>query len=119
ERYLGEDLDWLWTPMLYETWTVNVAVVDVTPNADGVAVTVRDLGLAPVPVPVRLTYADGQTETRVIPVQTWLDGAVEATVQFSAGEVARVELDPEGYLPDVNPRDNVFEVPSVAGTNGP
>ncbi|MEM8557285.1 MAG: M1 family metallopeptidase, partial [Bacteroidota bacterium] len=47
ERYLGEDLDWLWTPMLYETWTVNVAVVDVTPNADGVAVTVRDLGLAP------------------------------------------------------------------------
>ncbi|MEL6443570.1 MAG: M1 family metallopeptidase [Bacteroidota bacterium] len=121
ERYLGEDLDWLWTPMLFETWVVDLALGEVETTAAGVTVTVRDLGLAPVPVPVEVTYADGRTHTEVIPVQTWLDGAWETQVTFPAGSVASVVLDPGGYLPDVAPGNNArrLDLEVEAGTNGP
>ena len=109
EASLGEDLDWLWTPILFETWTIDHAVGAVAPGADGVAVTVRDLGLAPVPATVRVTYADGRTASERVPVQTWLDGATEATLRFPAGTPTRVEIDPERTLPDVNRANNAWD----------
>ena len=87
EAALGEDLDWLWTPILFDTWTLDHAVGTVDVTADGVAVVVRDLGLAPFPAPVVVTYADGRTERRTVPVAAWLGGATQATVAFPAGAV--------------------------------
>ena len=113
EATLGEDLDWLWTPTLYDTWTVDQAVGEVTPVGSGVRVVVRDEGLAPMPATVRVTFLDGSTETQTVPVATWLAGATETTLTFRPGDVARVEIDPDGILPDTDREDNVrtFEPP--------
>ncbi len=114
EDVLGEDLDWLWTPTLFDTWTVDVAIKAVEQAADGVLVRVADLGLAPMPVPVAITYADGRTEQRTIPVATWLAGRTETTIAFPPGVVARVDLDPAMYLPDVDRTNNVWSAGSAA-----
>lgn len=105
---LGENLDWFWTPNFFDTWTLDHAIgaVDVSPEA--VTVTVHDLGLSPFPAPVVVTYTDGRTAEQRVPVQAWLSGARTATLTFPGGAVARVEIDPEGYLPDVDPTNNVF-----------
>ena len=108
EAGLGEDLDWLWTPTLFETWTVDHAVGAVTDDAAAVRVVVRDEALAPFPAVVAVTYADGRTERQTVPVSTWLSGATEATLTFPAGEATRVEIDPDRTGLDVDLSDNVW-----------
>jgi hypothetical protein len=114
ESTLGEDLDWLWTPTLYETWVLDHAVAGLNATEAGAVVTVEDRGLAPMPAPVEVTYADGRTERQTVPVSVWLGGARSTTLTFPAGSVTRVAIDPEGMLPDVDPRNNVLRV-SISG----
>ena len=119
EDRLGEDLDWFWTPTFFDTWTVDHAVAAVGTAADGdVEVTVADLGMAPMPALVRVTYGDGRTADGRVEVATWLGGATEATVTFPAGEVVRVELDPEGYVFDADPTNDLWTADGVAPDDG-
>jgi hypothetical protein len=111
EDVLGIELDWLWWPTLYDTWTVDHAVANVTASGDGFTVTVEDLGLAPMPVFVVGTYADGSVERATIPVDVWLAGATTATTTLPAGDLERVELDPERWLPDVDRSNNAAARP--------
>ena len=122
EDVLGEDLDWFWTPTLYDTWTVDYALADVEQATDGVTVRIADLGLAPMPTPVTVTYADGQTEQHTVPVSTWLVGQTAASLTFSPGVVTRIEIDPAQYLPDVDRTNNTWStgqpmpIPSAGGS---
>ena len=109
EDVLEQDLDWFWTPMFFETWTLDQSVADVDDSGDGIFVTVRDLSLTPMPTLVRVTYNDGFVAEKAVPVETWLAGARETTLAFDPGSVARVEIDPDKYLPDVNRENNVWE----------
>lgn len=108
EDVLGKDLDWFWTTMFYETWTLDQAIASVTSAPDGIRVKIEDRGHAPFPAPVRVTYADGRTEEKRVDVETWLNDARTAELTFPAGKVARVEIDPAGYLPDVDRENNVW-----------
>jgi aminopeptidase N len=108
EEVLGEDLDWLWTPTLFETWTVDQGVAAVESAADGVTVTISDFGLAPMPTIAVATYATGETEELRLPVQHWLTGARSASLTFPAGDVTRVELDPADFTMDVDRSNNVW-----------
>ncbi len=106
---LGEDYDWFWTTMFFNTWTLDQAIADVKDGTDGVEVTIRDLGLSPFPVPIKVTYADGGTVDDTIPVDEWLSDKREVTIRFEKGTVTRVEIDPEKFLPDVDRSNNVWE----------
>lgn len=108
EDILGEELDWFWSSLLYETWTLDLAIGEVNVTRESVEVTIVDEGLVPVPVPVRVFYRDGTTSDEIIPVQAWLEGRREATVSFPPGQVTRVQIDPEWFLPDVDRTDNVW-----------
>ncbi len=107
EDRLGEDLDWFWTPTFFTTWTVDHAITDV--STDGpVTVRIADLGLAPMPALVRVTYADGTTRDGRVEVAEWLAGATEAAVTFPAGDVARVDLNPDGFVFDADPTNDAW-----------
>ena len=108
EDVLGQDLDWFWTSLFYETWTLDQAVMNVETNSDGVFVTVHDIGNTPMPALIRLTYTDGSTTNKTISVDRWLEGQREATITFDPGTVSLVELDPEGFLPDVDRTNNTW-----------
>ena len=108
EDVLGEDLDWLWTPTLFETWTVDQGIASVKEAADGVHVSIADYGLAPMPAIVVATYASGETEEQRVDVQYWLTGARSAAVTFPAGDVTRVEIDPGDFTLDVDRTNNVW-----------
>lgn len=44
---------------------------------------------------------------------TWLQGQTEASVTFPLGVVARVEINPGRYLPDVDRTNNVWSARSA------
>jgi hypothetical protein len=106
----GQNLDWFWRSWYYETWTLDQAVKDVTLDARGTKIVVEDRGLAPMPVRLTLTLADGSSTSVEIPVTTWLEGVRTAEVVVStASPVTKVEIDAEQVFPDVDPANNVWE----------
>jgi aminopeptidase N len=111
ERFAGRDLDWFWTSFYFETWTVDFDAVSVRPRTEGGAtVNVVNRGFAPFPVTVRIyTTGEGVLE-REVDVGYWLDGnrAIDLDVPPSAGSVTRVEVDPLGYVPDVDRTNNFW-----------
>ncbi|MEX0747848.1 MAG: M1 family metallopeptidase [Rhodothermales bacterium] len=109
EEFAGRDLDWFWTSLFYETWTLDHAITDVDLSNTRVRVVVEDQGLTPMPVAVRVTYADGMTAEQVISEDVWLEGERVVPLEFTPGEVVRIELDPGRFLPDVDLSDNVWE----------
>jgi hypothetical protein len=110
ERVSGRDLDWFFYPFWYRTVTMDQEIGNVTPEAGGVRVTVRDVGQVPAPTDIVVTTTGGQRVTHTIPVERWLSPStrsVTVTVPVT-GAVARVELDPEEWFPDANRRNNVW-----------
>ncbi len=109
EDVAGQDLDWFWTSLFFETWTLDQAVGAVEQNSDGVFVTIEDKGLSPMPMPVRVTYEGGQTAQQTVDVDVWLEGSRETTLTFDPGTITMVEIDPEGYFPDIDRTNNVWK----------
>lgn len=119
EDVAGYDLDWFWSAWWYGTATLDhglvaVEVVDLEGGGESVAITVEDKGGAPMPVPLVLTLASGDTVSLRMPVDAWLEGRVRqrATIEV-ASPVTRIEIDPAMRLPDVDRRDNVWTRPGA------
>lgn len=108
EDVIGVDLDWFWRPAFFETWTLDQAIAKVENTDQAVRVTVADLGLIPMPVPISVTYSDGRVEETRISVDVWLTGVREASTTFSPGNPVRVEIDEAGFLPDIDRTNNVW-----------
>jgi hypothetical protein len=113
EEVAGEDLDWFWEPWFYTTGVSDQAVDAVEEHAMGgrnhVVVTVRNDGNVMSPIRAVVTTASGETAVAEAPASRWFEGKrlvnVETTVD---GDVARVELDPEGVFADVDESDDVW-----------
>jgi hypothetical protein len=111
ERVSGQDLDWFWNSWYYETWALDQAVESVRTDGDETVVTIADRGFVPMPANVRITTREGRVLEREVPVTHWLSGELSAEIRIpaSAGEVARVEIDPDWQFPDKDRSNNVWE----------
>jgi len=111
ERFAEQDLDWFWTSFYFETWTLDHAVGMVRSHTSGGAtVTIEDRGFAPFPATVRIRTSTGEQIEHTIPVEHWLDGNKTFDIEIPAGvgSVTRVEVDPSGYVPDVDRSNNFW-----------
>lgn len=114
ESVTGRDLDWFWVPWFYGPGVSDQAIADVEVLQMGgrnhVVVAVRNDGTVISPVILRITTADGATTTVDAPATRWFEGREEIAVEGAVdGEVAKVELDPEGLFADVDPSDDVWQ----------
>jgi hypothetical protein len=110
EDVAGRDLDWFWRPWYFETWTLDQAIGDVRPAGDSLDILIEDRGLAPMPVRLAVTRADGRVERIEVPVDVWLRGARRHTLRIAARlAVTRIEIDPEGIFPDVARANQVWK----------
>ena len=97
------DLGWFWSAWFYEPWPLDQAIGTVKRDGASLVVTIEDRGLAPMPVSLGITRADGRTERLEIPVDVWLAGARSHTVRIPRGAtVTGLEIDPDALYPDVN-----------------
>ena len=111
EDVSGQDLDWFWRTWFYERWTLDQGVAEVRQEGDQATIVVRDDGMAPMPVLLRVMHEDGTEESLVLPVDPWLEGDREQSVTVT-GKVTRVEIDPDSEFLDVDRSDNVWTKPA-------
>ena len=110
EAVSGRNLDWFWHSWFYEAWTLDHAVANVATQGDGSAtVTIRDHGKAFMPARVTVTRADGSTTQHTVPVNVWLEGRTETTLDLPAGPaIERIEIDAERVFPDIDRSNNAW-----------
>lgn len=105
----GRDLGWFWTTWFYEGWPLDQAIASVDTRADSTSITIEDRGLAPMPVTLAVTRADGSTQRLTIPVDVWLTGARRYVVRIAATPaVTKVVIDPDALFPDVDRADQTW-----------
>jgi hypothetical protein len=105
----GRDLSWFWQTWFYHAWGLDQAIGSVEQDGDSLAITVTDRGLAPMPVRLAVTRADGSTQRLDLPVAVWLTGARRTVVRVAAQPaVTKVAIDPEGAFPDLDRTNQVW-----------
>lgn len=111
EDAAGADLAWFWRGWFLETSPFDQSVDDVSIDADGMAsATLTNHKALVLPVLMRVTYDDNSVEERTIPVEAWFSTDRWRTWWPSGGRgILKVELDPEGLLPDEDRSNNTWE----------
>src|SRR5881296_352232 len=111
EDGVGEDLSYFWRGWFLRTDVVDQAVDSVTVRADSAGrrtnVFLSSPGPLPMPVDLRLTFADNSVQLLRLPVETWFLGNRYVYVQQFGKELTRVEIDPNHAVPDVRRSNNV------------
>ena len=112
ENVAGENLNWFWRSWFFNNWQfdqgiTNVQYVDNDPTK-GAVITVDNLGQMPLPILLKITYASGEEEDVKLPVDVWERNFSWTFKVPSTGAISKVELNPEGALPDSNPDNNTF-----------
>jgi Aminopeptidase N len=104
-----QDLSWFWNTWFYNAWPLDQAIASVVQRGSDVAITIEDLGLAPMPVKLAITRAGGAVQRVDIPVDVWLKGARSYVERVAASpEIVKVEIDPDGLFPDINRANQVW-----------
>ena len=109
ENATGEDLNWFWKSWFYTNGNVDLAIDTVEKKANGTHITFLNNGEIPMPVVFEVTFEDGSKATKKLPVEIWQRGSQWTYLLKSEKTVTKVQIDPEGFLPDMNLKDNVWE----------
>src|SRR5216117_2404630 len=113
EDGLGEDLAWFWRGWFYRTDVVDLAVDSVRARTDSTGTSallyLSSLGDLPMPVDLRLTYANGATEDVRLPVEIWYLGNRYTYQRKVPADVVKVEIDPGQNFPDVRRGNNTWQ----------
>lgn len=105
-----QDLSWFWETWLYNGWPLDQAIASVATQGDSTEITIEDRGLAPMPVPLAITRANGSVQHLTIPVDVWLTGARRHVVRVAAAPaVTKVEIDPAGLFPDMDRTNQLWQ----------
>lgn len=105
----GQDLSWFWETWFYHGWSLDQAIESVVVRGDSTVIMVEDRGMAPMPVRLRVTHADGTLENLEVPVRVWLDGSRQTNVTVvSTSAVTRVAIDADGHFPDIDRSNQVW-----------
>lgn len=127
ERASGVELDWYIQYFVYSTHVVDygIAGVDFDAAAGQTTIHLEKIGGMPMPTTVAVTYADGSTSRHFIPLRMmrgavvpdgctaasdwpWVDPKFALVV---TGEAVAVDLDPDGYIADVDDANDHYPFP--------
>ncbi len=114
ENGTGEDLSWFWKGWFYNNWKLDLAIHDVqyqkTGDKRSIRITVANLEKMAMPFAVEITLKDGSKQRQNFPVETWLQNKAITFDMPVTQDVLQVKVDPDGALPDVDRRNNVWKV---------
>ena len=109
----GENLNWFWKGWFVHNWTLDQAVTSVkyahNDPAQGALITLENLNRLVMPVTLKIVQENGKTDTVRLPVEIWEKGG-KYTLRFNSTiPLKKVIVDPERRLPDVNPKNNIWQ----------
>jgi hypothetical protein len=120
EDVSGHRLDWFWREFWLGTYSFDQAIdsvhVEHHGDTDQVAVTYGNRARGVLPILVRFTFSDGSVEGRRYPADVWSKNASQYVrhYEFTGKHLARIELDPDHHLIDVDRSNNVWLAPPAS-----
>ena len=120
EDVSGRSLDWFWRNWFMENATFDQTIDTVTTTRSGdmlrVSVVYGNRRRGVLPIRARFTFTDGTTQDFNYPAEVWSTNPVRYVRSYSFAEkqLAKIELDPDQRLIDVDRSDNVW-TPSLTG----
>lgn len=105
-----EDLSWFWNPWYFERGFPDLAINNVIVKGSNAEISVEKIGSVPVPIDLKITYADNSTEDIHKSTSIWKTGSKEFKISFKTKKtIKKVELNTK-LVPDADSKNNVFEV---------
>ncbi len=114
EDVAGADLAWFWRGWFYETAYLDQAVYEVKQDQRddeefNISIEIDNLAELVMPVVLEITYEDGATERKRIPVEVWFSSDRYSYGWQSPQRITKVVIDPEDAFPDVERDNNTWE----------
>jgi hypothetical protein len=108
----GEDLNWFWKPWFFTTWKLDQAIQSVKYVHDnpgeGALITLINKEKMAMPVDLKITQTNGQTEIIHLPVNIWQRGNTWTFKYPSVSPIQSIVIDPNGQLPDIDLSNNMW-----------
>ena len=131
EKASGLQLQWYKEYWINTTKSIDYAVGDINIVDGQTRITVKRIGLMPMPVDVTITYKDGSKELHYIPIDLlygekpaedtgkrivhaewkWVNPEYQLAIEHGIKEIKEVEIDVSKRLADVNRTNNRLVVP--------
>ncbi len=131
EKVSGIELQWYIEYWINTTRSIDYAIGDINADGNNTSVTLKRLGLMPMPVDVLITFKDGTQETHYIPMNLmygakpaennipriihtewkWVDPEYSFTISKPVINIKSIEIDPSQRMADVNKVNNKIIVP--------
>jgi len=104
-----EDLGWFWKPWFFEPGYPDLAVREVAVDSGRADIVIEKRGNIPVPIFVKVTFADGQEDTLYQTCRSWSKGEKQITITIeNAKPIKKIQLG-KSQIPDVNMDDNRYD----------
>ena len=112
----GRRLDWFWREWFVTNEQFDQALDTVVVNGDAVTVAYGNRQRGVLPIRVRFTFTDNTTRDFTYPAEVWSTNTVRylRTYRFPGQVLAKVELDPDHRLVDVDRKNNVWGASAAA-----
>ena len=109
----GDNLNWFWKEWFYETWELDQSVKGVKyvndSAANGALISIENLQEMVMPVTIKVTEKNGNSQEIKLPVEVWQRGGEWTFKYNSTTPITLISLDPNGELPDINRKNNSWE----------
>lgn len=120
ENVAGEDLRWFWRSWFINSWKLDQAVTGVkyvkNDPTQGAIITIENLEQMPMPVVIELITKSGNVTRKTLPVEIWKRNVSWEFKVDTTEELAKVVIDPDYVLPDVNSLNNKWRASDGAET---
>ncbi len=120
----GEDLGWFFKGWFMKNWKNDQGIENVDyvdgDYKKGAEITLKNYGQMAMPVEIEVTFEDGTTHRKKLPVEIWMTGAEYVYhLEDSDKKIKKVEIDPDHLVPDVNLANNEYKnlEPAPEGQN--
>ncbi len=131
ENLSGIELQWYKEYWVYTTKTIDYAIGDVNAATGSAQITLKRIGLMPMPVDVLITYKDGTKELHYIPMNPmygvkpaednthrtihpewkWVDLEYTMLITRNVADIKEIEIDASRRMADINRVNNKITVP--------
>ncbi|GAC1423486.1 MAG: M1 family metallopeptidase [Flavisolibacter sp.] len=131
EKVSDMKLDWYKEYWIYTTKTIDYSIDSLWENHEATNVRIKNLGLMPMPIDVKITFRDGSSEWHYIPMSLmfgqkpwdpgqssvkqytewkWTDATYTINTAMPLNQIRSVEIDPSQRMADIDRRNNKIDL---------
>lgn len=109
----GKDLNWFWKAWFFEYGFPDLGLKEVSVKGKMARITIENVGTMPIPVHLKVLFADGTGEELYTSAAIWSNGQKETVVKFKAEQPIREIVLGNDAFPDVNEENQQWINPNL------